>query len=207
MIGNKLTKWLICILILIDFLHALTRVILGHTGLDNIVLLVANILWITVYLSLYSYLPLLCPKPCVKQGLLVLLLVQILTVIIIYLEQFKIHWLYLCVIYSSFFLSGIQIVALLVVGIGLSINNPKTVLRYLSYALITQGVAIALIFVANRLFIILLRKASTMAMMANLFSVLLDNTEIFVLIYMFRVFEENYESYQPELFDKIDGGQ
>src|SRR5574344_165987 len=177
MIGNKLTKWFICILMLIDFLHALTRVTLGHTCLDSIVLLVANVLWITVYLSLYSYLPQISPRHWVKRGLGILVTIQLITVVLIYLEQFRIQLLFMCIMKISLTLSIVQIIVLFVVGRSLLIDCQRTVIRYLSYALMAQSIATAFIFIGSRSFLILLSQHTTRAMMANFFSVLLDCTK------------------------------
>src|SRR5574344_3103124 len=193
MISDKLSRIIVVFIIMADFAHAATRIIFGKMWLADAFLLIANILWVTVYLSLHFYVKGQNDKYKVTTLFLIMSFIQVLTVLHISItDEISTDVLINIKGIMAFVLSVMQILISIYLGIIL-IRYKDIHIKKLGLAFLIQGLLFLVMFSFGKVIETKLLQTKNIVMMNNFMVVIVDIVEIFVAHYVYRVFKERFD--------------
>lgn len=193
MINDKLSRIMVLIIILAYIAHAITRIIFGKIWVADIFTLIANILWISVFLSLHFYVKGQEDTSKVTNIFLLMSLIQIVTVLLISVTDeistdvlLNIKGVIACV------LSVLQI--LISIYLGIILMRYKDIpIKKLGLVFLIQGLVLLVMLFLGKAIEVRLLQTKNILMMSNFMSVIFDMVEIFVAYYVYKVFMERFD--------------
>jgi hypothetical protein len=193
MINDKLSRIMVLIIILAYIAHAITRIIFGKIWVADIFMLIANILWISVFLSLHFYVKGQEDTSKVTNIFLLMSLIQIVTVLLISVTDeistdvlLNIKGVIACV------LSVLQI--LISIYLGIILMRYKDIpIKKLGLVFLIQGLVLWVMLFLGKAIEVRLLQTKNILMMSNFMSVIFDMVEIFVAYYVYKVFMERFD--------------
>ena len=184
---------MVLIIILAYIAHAITRIIFGKIWVADIFMLIANILWISVFLSLHFYVKGQEDTSKVTNIFLLMSLIQIVTVLLISVTDeistdvlLNIKGVIACV------LSVLQI--LISIYLGIILMRYKDIpIKKLGLVFLIQGLVLWVMLFLGKAIEVRLLQTKNILMMSNFMSVIFDMVEIFVAYYVYKVFMERFD--------------
>jgi hypothetical protein len=193
MVKDTFSRILVLIVIAIEVLHSLTRIVFGDIWVTNLFNLVSLSLWVTILLSLYSAINRYENRAKSVCVILLLLIVYFCNALLVFLSDCPtcqdFHKVKTLAVYLIAF---IQVVVTFIAGLTLKNYKDKPI-RTLGKVFIIQSVLYFVLLFWNQLLFHSLNRVNTIVLIINFYYVSIDALEIFVLIYIYRVFDERYE--------------
>jgi len=193
MVKDTFSRILVLIVIAIEVLHSLTRIVFGDIWVTNLFNLVSLSLWVTILLSLYSAINRYENRAKSVYVILLLLIVYFCNALLVFLSDcptcqdfYKVKTL------AVYLIAFIQVVVTFIAGLTLKNYKDKPI-RTLGKVFIIQSVLYFVLLFWNQLLFHSLNRVNTIVLIINFYYVSIDALEIFVLIYIYRVFDERYE--------------